>query len=177
MNVIAEQIYELVTIPDVLKMYGYGLGRNRRIPCPLHDGKDANFAYTDTVYHCWTCGVKGNVIGLVMQLFRISFGQAITRINYDFNLRLAVKKPSYRQRIQRQGKVAQKATQRAEKQRLDREYIAAVDEYRELLKVKQKHFPKHMEDIPNAAFIYAAVYLPKLEDWLDQNLDRTEVRG
>ena len=33
--------------------------------------------YTDQVYHCWSCGAKGDVIGLVMELFGIGFEPAL----------------------------------------------------------------------------------------------------
>ncbi len=59
-NQIAERITEQVTVPMVLSRYGYSTSPRKRIPCPLHSGKDPNFCYTDQVFHCWTCGAKGN---------------------------------------------------------------------------------------------------------------------
>ena len=58
-NQIAERITEQVTVPMVLSRYGYSTSPRKRIPCPLHSGKDPNFCYTDQVFHCWTCGAKG----------------------------------------------------------------------------------------------------------------------
>lgn len=95
---IAEKIADAVTMSEVLRRYGYPEGRGRRIPCPIHRGKKPNFSYTDKVFHCWTCGAKGNVIQFVMQLFSINFGQAVLKINLDFELGLTAKKPTYRER-------------------------------------------------------------------------------
>ena len=51
---IAEEIKARVKIGDVLFMYGYSASPNskKRIPCPLHNGKDNNFSFTDKIYHC-----------------------------------------------------------------------------------------------------------------------------
>lgn len=48
-NQIAERITEQVTVPMVLSRYGYSTSPRKRIPCPLHSGKDPNFCYTDQV--------------------------------------------------------------------------------------------------------------------------------
>lgn len=91
---LSEQIADLVTVPDILRAYGYNLSRSKRIPCPIHGGKDSNFCYTDKVFHCWTCGASGNAIKLVMQIFGLNFGQALVRINSDFRLGLTPEKPN-----------------------------------------------------------------------------------
>lgn len=100
MNMTAEKITEYVTIPMALSHYGYPTSNRKRIPCPLHSGKDPNFCYTDRVYHCWTCGAKGNVISLVMQLFNLTFPQALMKLNVDFALGLSAHKPTLRERKQ-----------------------------------------------------------------------------
>ena len=100
MNMTAEKITEYVTIPMALSHYGYPTSNRKRIPCPLHSGKDSNFCYTDQVFHCWTCGAKGNVISLTMQLFGLSFRQALMKLNTDFCLGLSAHKPSIRERQQ-----------------------------------------------------------------------------
>ena len=98
MNNAADQIRDRLTIPQVLRYYGLPDSRHKRIPCPLHGGKDPNFCYTDRVFHCWVCGAKGDLIGLVMQLFGISFKAAVMKINTDFSLGLSARRPTYRDR-------------------------------------------------------------------------------
>lgn len=97
-NNIAEKIKDLVTIPQALTFYGFRESSTRRIPCPIHNGSKHNFCYTDKVYHCWTCGAKGDVITLVQALFGLSFSQALVKINSDFRLGIAFKKPTIRER-------------------------------------------------------------------------------
>lgn len=99
-NILAEQISDRITVPDILNRYGYPTNARRRIPCPLHNGKDSNFCYTNQVFHCWTCGEKGNAIGLAMKLHNITFAQALLKLNMDFHLGLTSNKPTLRERRQ-----------------------------------------------------------------------------
>lgn len=98
-NNLVEEIKSRITIKDILSYYGYNEGRRMRTACPLHHGKNNNFCYTDSVYHCWVCGAKGDAITLVMELFGIQYRQALIKINTDFNLGLTSKKPTYRERL------------------------------------------------------------------------------
>ena len=48
--------------------------------CPIHGEKTASF-YVDPekqVYHCFGCGAGGNVIHFIMDMERLSFGEAVT---------------------------------------------------------------------------------------------------
>lgn len=98
MNITAEKITERLTIPEVLKGYGLPTNSRKRIPCPIHNGEDNNFCYTDQVYHCWTCGASGNLINLVMELHGITFTQALINLDCDFSLGIAGRKPTIRER-------------------------------------------------------------------------------
>jgi DNA primase len=92
----AEQIKARVTIADALRLYGYETNERRRIPCPIHNGKDGNFCYKDRVYHCWVCGAKGDVISLVEHLFGLSFSGAIEKLAGDFGLEMRSERADYR---------------------------------------------------------------------------------
>ncbi len=161
---IAEKVIDAVTIPEVLRRYGYPEGRGRRIPCPIHHGKDSNFCYTDKVFHCWTCGAKGNVIQFVMQLFNINFGQAVLKINSDFSLGLTAKKPTYRERkaLAENARI-QKAFNRW-KSELNKKYLMLTAAYSVL-------YRQTLMNLDNKALID---YVSNLEVLLDQNIE--EVR-
>lgn len=164
-NELAEEITRLVSIPDVLKRYGYDTGRNKRIPCPLHDGKNANFSYTDHVYHCWTCGASGNVIQLVMHLFGLRFGQALVKINCDFGLGLASQRPAYRERIQMQEERKIREAEKRFKMQRREEYLSVCNLYRVLYTV-------FLSEVDISGL---SEYLDKLEQWLDEHIG--EVRN
>lgn len=164
-NRMAEQIVELVSIPDVLRRYGYGLGRNKRIPCPLHSGKDSNFAYTDTVYHCWTCGASGNVISLVKELYGLNFGQALIKLNCDFGLGLTSKKPSYRDCIKASKHKKQKRLEWLEKQRKRQEYLKMCSLHRVLFR----------QMVMGAKIDGLSEYISNLELWLDEHIEEVKI--
>lgn len=163
-NRYAQQINALVTIPDVLQRYGYGLGRNRRIPCPIHHGKDANFCYTDHVYHCWSCDARGDVIKLVQELFDIGFSQAVVKINADFALGLPLGRPTRRDlEMDRQRRTEQ--IRMREEKRMKREYyLRQSDLYRTLYR-QQQNGPK-IDGLDE--------YIDQLEEWLEGHIE--EVR-
>lgn len=77
----ANEVKASVTMPDILAHYGIASGRKHRIPCPLHNGKDNNFAYTDTFYKCFVCGESGDVISFVQKYKGITFREAMLELN------------------------------------------------------------------------------------------------
>jgi len=159
MSNIAEKITELVTIPNVLSSYGYPLGRHKRIPCPLHGGKNSNFCYTDKVFHCWTCGEKGNVITLAMKIKGITFSQALTRMNLDFNLNLSTAKPTYRERVQA---VENKKIEKAIRKMADkkRQYYSGIA-------VFHREIFRKISNGDNDEFLLKME--KSLDEWLDAN--------
>ena len=164
-NQMAERITEQVTVPMVLSRYGFPTSDRKRIPCPLHSGKDPNFCYTDKVFHCWTCGAKGNVVSLVMQLFNLSFPQALMKLNTDFCLGLSAQKPSIRDRqqlIENKRVLAAYRKWMAEKKRL---YGGLCVLHRELW--RRMAAGEAVEDM--------AAFQKDLEEWLDENIGEVEV--
>lgn len=84
----AEEVKARITVPEVLLRYGLPTSSRGRIPCPIHQGEDPNFAYTDERFHCFVCGAGGSVIDLVMGLFGLTYPQALVRLDEDFGLGL-----------------------------------------------------------------------------------------
>lgn len=75
-------------VPSVLKVFEYYFP-NERIRqssrahmalCPFHGEHNPSFAmYPDTnSYYCFTCGVSGGVLKLIMELENCSFKEALT---------------------------------------------------------------------------------------------------
>lgn len=161
MNITAEKITEQLTIPMILSHYGYSTSRRKRIPCPLHAGKNANFCYTDKVFHCWTCGEKGNAIGLTEKLFNLSFRQAMMKLNMDFSLGVSADRPTFRERQQMaETKKVSKAYEHWQ-ERQSRIYEGLCVLHREL-------FRRTIED-PADEWILALQR--QLERWLDDNIE------
>ena len=87
---IADAIHETVTMDEAVKTYLPGIDtRYHRIPCPIHNGKDRNFSYTDRGYKCFVCGASGDVISFVQTILSLrDRTDAMKRINADFRLGL-----------------------------------------------------------------------------------------
>lgn len=84
---INEQIKEAVSMRDVISRYGFKLGKNGRMPCPFHGGRDENLGIIkDRAFNCFVCGAKGDIFDFVMKLFNIPFGKALNKLCEDFSL-------------------------------------------------------------------------------------------
>ena len=98
----ASYIKQSVTMQDALARYGQiDTGREQgRIPCPLHNGHDKNFAYKARSFKCFVCGESGTVIDFTMKLLGLSFSDACKRLNADFGLGLDDAPPSKESRAE-----------------------------------------------------------------------------
>ena len=89
---IAAEVRESVAMDDVIRAYTPGITiRNRRCPCPFHNGKDFNFSFTRTGYKCFVCGASGDVISYAKDILGLrSRTDAIKQLNADFCLNLPI---------------------------------------------------------------------------------------
>ena len=89
---IASAVRYAIHMDAVLDLYCPHLPRrNHRCPCPIHNGKDMNFSYTDNGYKCFVCGASGDVIAFVKEVCELSTrADAMKKINADFSLRLPI---------------------------------------------------------------------------------------
>lgn len=164
-NLMAEKVMEMVTVPMALSRYGYPTSQKRRIPCPLHSGKDPNFCFTDEVFHCWTCGAKGNVVSLVMQLFGLSFPQALMKLNTDFCLGLSAHKPSMRER-----------QQMMEARKVQKAYEGLMDKRKRVYDGLSTYHRELWRRIASGEADEDTVMLQKeIEAWLDENIGKVVV--
>lgn len=83
---LANQIKRIVTMEDVLRRRGFQTGRNRRIPCPIHNGKNPNFSYKGSRYNCFKCHASGSVIDFVMWSDGLTLSQAIDTLAREYGL-------------------------------------------------------------------------------------------
>ena len=129
MDIISERIKDMLTMEDVLRMYGFETSIRGRIPCPLHNGHDRNFSYKEKYFKCFVCGASGTVIDFVMKLFDIPFRQAILRINADFALGLTWDKPDPAVRSAILEARRREARRKAKLERLEEKYWEPAAEH------------------------------------------------
>lgn len=100
MSNLAEQIRESVRLRDVMEFYGVSFNSRGFAICPFHAEKTASLSIKNEHYKCFGCGAYGGVIDFVMAYHGLGFMQAVMKLNNDFNLGLACRRPTYRERIQ-----------------------------------------------------------------------------
>lgn len=120
----AMKIKEMLTIDDLLNLYFPRTRRyNNRIPCPIHNGQGFNLGFNKRVFHCFVCGVSGDVIGFAEHAFGIGFKAAVCKLNNDFGLGLLRDRPlTIREKRERNDDIDRIVAER--KEREERERIA-----------------------------------------------------
>lgn len=158
-----------LTMRDVLEHYGYTA--KRRMPCPLHNGKDNNFEVKQHSFMCYSqCG-GGDVITFVQKLFNLPFQDALRKIDIDFGLNLygdktfeELRKSHYQtKRLQ-----AKREREKAEKEQADLEYWVAFDEWKRLDDNKRNFAPKMADEEWHPLFVEALQKLSYQEYLLDR---------
>jgi DNA primase len=80
-------------------------GRNYRALCPFHSEKTPSFMVSSAkqVFHCFGCGVGGDIFGFVMKSENLSFPQAVKVLARKFGVPIPQRRvsPSARKEIER----------------------------------------------------------------------------
>lgn len=169
-TLLSETVKSSVTMRQIVERYTAEPIQKDRIPCPFHNGKNANLWFSDTGYHCFVCGAGGDSISFVQHLFGLSFSDALRKIAEDFCLPLPIDRKAKltelraMQRVQSQAAMERKAAQQRE-QEWAAEYQSRVDEWIRLDKNRRRYAPKSAEEEPHPLFIEAI-----------KNLDRAAYR-
>ena len=87
---IFSKVKEYVTARQVAESYGLQVKRNGLACCPFHDDKHPSMKI-DKNYHCFACGVGGDVIDYVSRMFGLSQYDAALKLIEDFTLPISVK--------------------------------------------------------------------------------------
>lgn len=154
-------ILETVSMSDVLRVFAGVEGKRHRLQeCPINGCTSHDcFAYTDRVFHCFTCGAKGDAIGFVMAYLDCDFKTALVEINQHFRLwdmsPEAQREAQIRAERRRQAKRVQRHQQKEEN--------ALKDELERLTANKAKFAPKGPDDELDPRYIKALQKLPAQE--------------
>ena len=87
------KIKERVTILETVEYYGFKPNRAHKICCPFHGEKTPSlhiYEKTDT-FHCFGCGIGGDSVKFVAELYKLNQYEAAKKINID--MALNVKEP------------------------------------------------------------------------------------
>lgn len=165
---VADVIHSSVTMEDVLSTYSPSTPRRgHRCPCPIHNGKDYNFSYTENGYKCFVCNASGDVISFVKEVCELSTRlEAIKRICQDFHLGVDFHAPITPQISTKVSKIREEAeAKRKAQEEWERKYHELYDAWIELDKVVMGTAPDTEENM-------AKLYLAKQKrDWVSYELD------
>ena len=75
-----DEIKAAYTMRDVLDMYGLKANRKGFICCPFHGEKTASFKVYERSFHCFGCGVHGDVIDFVAMMDESDFNDAFKKL-------------------------------------------------------------------------------------------------
>ena len=177
-NYAVEEIKSRLNMRALINWYFPSLKpRGGRIPCPIHGGKDCNFSFGDSVYHCFVCGAKGDVISFVRDVFSLTFPDALQRLNEDFNLGLVFgRRMTLREQRAADNRYKELLAER-ERQPLTRREILSEWQRLKRWTVEYDRAPRERKDATNAQDYAATVsHLNYLEYVLD-NQHEEELDG
>ena len=159
----ANEIKSRVSMPEMMRHYGFELDRSGFCKCPLHGEKTGSFkSYSgNRGFYCFGCGAHGSVIDFVMQYFGLTFTDAISKINTDFSLGLPIgERISLRQRREMEHRQRERQEERnreqSELERLEVEYWAAFDVWKKYDTNKREYAPKSPSEDFHPLFVEAA---------------------
>lgn len=78
-------VKQSVTTRQAAEMYGLKIRRNNMVSCPFHNDRTPSMK-VDNRFHCFGCGVDGDVIDFVSMLYSISNLEAARKIASDFGI-------------------------------------------------------------------------------------------
>ena len=86
----ATEIEGTLDLREVVQYYGIELNHADEGVCPFHNEKTASFRVYESHYYCFGCHRHGSTVHFVMEFFGMSFGEAVKKLNSDFNLGLPI---------------------------------------------------------------------------------------
>lgn len=156
----AQMIKDSVKMPEIINFYGFKVSNRNRIPCPIHNGKDANLGFKSDMWHCFVCGEKGDQISFVQKVFNLTFQEAVNKLNDDFGLGFPIGKSIEKEkRLELEKRTAERRRKieehRKKGERLRSAYWSAFDEWLRLDRLLRGNRPKYYWEELKPCFVEA----------------------
>ena len=84
-NNLFEIVKRNITTRQTAEAYGFQPNRSSMICCPFHADRNPSMK-VDSRFHCFGCGVDGDVIDFTAKMFQLSLRQAVEKLASDFGL-------------------------------------------------------------------------------------------
>lgn len=89
-RIAADKIKQSVSCRQFLETNGITINRHGFCVCPFHGDTDASLKLYGNNWYCFGCHRHGDVITLAMELYGVSFKDAIVRLNDEFSVGLDI---------------------------------------------------------------------------------------
>ena len=156
MSQAADRIESTLNIRDVMEFYGIQFNRHGYAACPFHNEKTPSLHIKNGRFTCYGCGAYGRVIDFVERYFNLTFGQAITRLNADFNLGLTNERPTAKSIAMARKKAQERQAELARRTLRKKAYLYICEKHADAM--------RNGEDTD------------ELERWLDNNTEMAVTR-
>ena len=151
-----EAVKSAVTPRMAAERYGLPVRQGNMICCPFHDDRTPSMKLNEDYFYCFGCGVHGDVIALIAQLFNIPPAEAAKKLAADFGI--AEQKPSVLAKLKR-------SKSRAE---LESRSFRVLGDYLQILQDWKEHCaPQSPEDGIDPRYAEACHMLERIENMLD----------
>ena len=155
----ANEIVDRLTMQEIFSRYGFELDRKGNICCPFHNETQPSLgSYAGGKrWHCFGCNEGGNAIDFAIKFFNLTFRQAITKLDYDFNLGIVGRKLTYSEREKIRQTENERKRQAEEKKRIKAEKEIA---YQDALGIwiKNDEITRRYKGTSKCAFDYPQEY-------------------
>ena len=125
-----------ITMLEVLDKYN--IPHNKTMyHCCFHKDKNPSAKFYKNSFYCFSCGRTGDLIQFVQYLFNLTFQEAMSKINEDFNLGISDNNSFDKNKIKQIEN--QRELERKKKEYKNKYYMKLCKEYRDLnFQISQK---------------------------------------
>ena len=171
--VCADIVNENVSAFETGKAMGLDI-RKGRCRCPIHNGGDYNcsLSRTTSLFHCFSCGAKGDSIRLIRHCYGLSFVDTLRWFNDTFRLGMDIDTPTDNKRLnQAKKRLKRKADDRAFRERveqIDFDLLLQMDAVlARLEEQRDRNRPRRYSDDWNQEFCDAVRLIPEVKQCID----------
>lgn len=165
---------------QVAHAYGFNVSsKTNKMICPFHNDAHASMQVYpgDGGYHCFSCGVGGDVIDFVMRLFGLDFKDACKKMDQDFHLHLGVGDVRSKEEREAAERAFQERMERKRKHEQRRKLLYAIynaeyNRYTFLDILKLENMPASFEDEFKPEFVYAIKHLDEAWEHVQEAAER-----
>lgn len=109
----SEEIKQAYSMRDILARYGLEPNRKGFINCPFHQEKTNSMKIYQKDFHCFGCGINGDIFTFVQEMDDLTFKEAFSVLGGEYEHSLESQIKVYRAKKERERKELQEQKLRA----------------------------------------------------------------